>query len=452
MELPKEFMERMQMLLGQEYDDFRQAMEGTRAYGLRINPLKNAQELLEAQFGLRPVPWAAGGFYYDPDTKPGRHPYYEAGLYYIQEPSAMAVGALAAPEPNMRVLDLCAAPGGKTTHLAGYLKGQGVLIANEIHAGRAKILAQSVERAGIPNCIVTNETPARLAERFPAYFDCIVVDAPCSGEGMFRKEEIAVTEWTPDAPRKCAERQAEILDTAVSMLKPDGKLVYSTCTFAPEENEGSVQRFLERHSDFSLVEVPEQRYFSQGHPEWIENGSPELAKTCRLFPHQLSGEGHFAAVFHKLCDETTPAAEPPLAKCLRENEIPQAYHTFERETLTRHFPHLIRGGDTLWALPEVMPDVSGLRVLRQGLQLGTVKKGRFEPSHALALALHADSVQRVCSLTAEQTIPYLCGQTIPCDGENGWTLVLTDGFSVGWGKVSDGVLKNHYPKGLRWHG
>ncbi|MFR4979343.1 MAG: SAM-dependent methyltransferase, partial [Butyricicoccus sp.] len=174
MELPKEFMERMQMLLGQEYDDFRQAMEGTRAYGLRINPLKNAQELLEAQFGLRPVPWAAGGFYYDPDTKPGRHPYYEAGLYYIQEPSAMAVGALAAPEPNMRVLDLCAAPGGKTTHLAGYLKGQGVLIANEIHAGRAKILAQSVERAGIPNCIVTNETPARLAERFPAYFDCIV--------------------------------------------------------------------------------------------------------------------------------------------------------------------------------------------------------------------------------------------------------------------------------------
>lgn len=452
MELPKEFMERMQMLLGQEYDDFRQAMEGTRAYGLRINPLKNAQELLEAQFGLRPVPWAAGGFYYDPDTKPGRHPYYEAGLYYIQEPSAMAVGALAAPEPNMRVLDLCAAPGGKTTHLAGYLKGQGVLIANEIHAGRAKILAQSVERAGIPNCIVTNETPARLAERFPAYFDCIVVDAPCSGEGMFRKEEIVVTEWTPDAPRKCAERQAEILDTAVSMLKPDGKLVYSTCTFAPEENEGSVQRFLERHSDFSLVEVPEQRYFSQGHPEWIENGSPELAKTCRLFPHQLSGEGHFAAVFHKLCGETTPAAEPPLAKCLRENEIPQAYHTFERETLTRHFPHLIRGGDTLWALPEVMPDVSGLRVLRQGLQLGTVKKGRFEPSHALALALHADSVQRVCSLTAEQTIPYLCGQTIPCDGENGWTLVLTDGFSVGWGKVSDGVLKNHYPKGLRWHG
>lgn len=362
----------------------------------------------------------------------------------------MAVGALAAPEPKMRVLDLCAAPGGKTTHLAGYLKGQGILVANEIHAGRAKILAQSVERAGITNCIVTNETPARLAERFPAYFDCIVVDAPCSGEGMFRKEEIAVTEWTPDAPRKCAERQAEILDTAASMLKPNGKLVYSTCTFAPEENEGSVQRFLERHSEFSIVGVPEQRYFSQGRPEWIENGSPELAKTCRLFPHKLSGEGHFAAVLHKLRDETAPTAEPPLAKCL--HEIPQAYHTFERDTLTKHFAHLIRGGDTLWAIPEAMPDVSGLRVLRQGLQLGTVKKGRFEPSHALALALRADDVQRVCSLTAEQTIPYLCGQTIPFDGENGWTLVLTDGFSVGWGKVSDGVLKNHYPKGLRWHG
>ena len=451
MECPKEFLERMQTLLGEEYSDFIKAMEGARSYGLRINPLKQGDTALHLEeiFALRPIPWAAGGFYYDPETRPGRHPYYEAGLYYIQEPSAMAVGALAAPEPGMRVLDLCAAPGGKTTHLAGYLKGEGLLVANEIHPGRAKILAQSVERAGIINCLVTNEPPDRLAERFPQYFDCIVVDAPCSGEGMFRKEEIAVTEWTPDAPTKCAERQAEILDSAAKMLKPGGKIVYSTCTFAPEEDEGSVQRFLEHYPAFSVR--AELQSFSARRPEWPGGGSPELSRTCRLFPHKLSGEGHFAAVLqHHGIEEAV--SEPPRAKALREKEIPEEYRAFERDTLTKTFPHLLRGGDILWSLPEDMPDASGLRVLRQGLQLGTVKKGRFEPSHALALALDAGAVQRVCRLTAEQSIPYLCGQTIPCNGENGWTLVLVDGISLGWGKVSGGVLKNHYPKGLRWNG
>ncbi len=453
MALPVEFLKRMEALLGEEFPIFVQAMEQGRSYGLRRNPLKQGGERLEldAQFGLRPIPWAEHGFYYDPDTRPGRHPYYEAGLYYIQEPSAMAVGALAAPEPGMRVLDLCAAPGGKTTHLAGYLQGKGILVANEIHPARAKILAQSVERAGIPNCLVTNETPQRLAERFAGYFDCIVVDAPCSGEGMFRKDEIAVTEWTPDAPQKCAERQAEILDCAAAMLRSGGKIVYSTCTFAPEEDEGSVQDFLDRHPAFFIAEVPEQTYFAPGRPDWIANGSAELVKACRLFPHKLEGEGHFAAVLvHG--GQTDEAAEPKRAKGLDGKEIPIEYRTFETETLTCRFPYLVRGGDQLWALPEEMPDVSGLRVLRQGLQLGTVKKGRFEPSHALALALGAADAKRVLHLTAEQSIPYLCGQALACEGENGWTLVLVDGISLGWGKVSGGMLKNHYPKGLRWNG
>lgn len=451
MALPTAFLSRMERLLGEEYPAFVRAMEGPRAFGLRVNPLKEDRTPppFADRFGLHPVSWAAEGYYYDPETRPGRHPYYEAGAYYIQEPSAMAVGALADPKPGERVLDLCAAPGGKTTHLAGRMQGEGILIANEIHPGRAKILAQSVERAGIRNCMVTNETPQRLAARFPGYFDCIVVDAPCSGEGMFRKEEIAVTEWTSEAPVKCAARQDEILDCAVDMLRPGGRLIYSTCTFAPEEDEGSVQRLLDRHPEMSLQAVPGDAHFAPGRPDWIANGNPSLKDTFRLFPHRLEGEGHFAAV---LCKTDGDVAAPDLASCLPEKKIPGEYRTFETENLRVKFKNFTLCGDQLWALPEGLPDGSGLRVLRQGLQLGTVRKGRFEPAHALALALRAQDAQRTIDLPAEedQVARYLRGEAIPWDGPNGWTLVLTDGYSLGWGKTSGGMLKNHYPKGLRW--
>lgn len=452
MALPTAFLTRMERLLGEEYPDFVRAMEGPRAFGLRINPLKEPQTLppFAARFGLHPVSWAREGYYYDPETRPGRHPYYEAGMYYIQEPSAMAVGALADPKPGERVLDLCAAPGGKTTHLAGRMQGEGILIANEIHPGRAKTLSQSVERAGIRNCMVTNETPQRLADRFPGYFDCIVVDAPCSGEGMFRKEEIAVTEWTEDAPVKCAARQDEILDCAVTMLRPGGRLVYSTCTFAPEEDEGSVQRLLDRYPEMQVETVPGDAHFAPGRPDWTENGHPSLAQTFRLFPHRLDGEGHFAAVLRKTDGETGRA--PALAQCLPDKKIPGEYRIFEAENLRVKFKNLTLCGDQLWALPDDLPGGNGLRVLRQGLQLGTVRKGRFEPAHALALALREEDAQRVIDLPAEQPLVerYLRGEAIPWDGENSWTLVLTDGYSLGWGKTSGGVLKNHYPKGLRW--
>lgn len=451
MALPTAFLSRMENLLGEEYPAFLRAMEGPRAFGLRVNPLKEDRTPppFVDRFGLRPVSWASEGYYYDPETRPGRHPYYEAGVYYIQEPSAMAVGALADPKPGERVLDLCAAPGGKTTHLAGRMQGEGILIANEIHPGRAKILAQSVERAGIRNCMVTNETPQRLAARFPGYFDCIVVDAPCSGEGMFRKEEIAVTEWTPDAPVKCAARQDEILDCAVTMLRPGGRLIYSTCTFAPEEDEGSVQRLLDRHPQMALQAVPGDAHFAPGRPDWIANGDPSLKNTFRLFPHRLDGEGHFAAV---LCKTDGTEDEPDTAPDLPEKKIPGEYRAFEAENLHVKFKNFTLCGDQLWALPDDLPDGSGLRVLRQGLQLGTVRKGRFEPAHALALALGREDAQRVIDLPAEedQVVRYLRGEAIPWDGPNGWTLVLTDGYSLGWGKTSGGMLKNHYPKGLRW--
>ena len=249
MALPAAFEQRMQRLLGEEYPAFRDALARPQARGLRVSPLKIAPEQFAAQapFTLTPVPWAPEGFFYPDTERPGRHPYYEAGVYYIQEPSAMAVGALADAKPGERVLDLCAAPGGKTTHLAGRMHGEGLLVANEIHAGRAVILAQSIERMGVQNCIVCNETPERLARRFPEFFDCIVVDAPCSGEGMFRKDDNpAQSEWTPELPSFCAARQAEILDRAADMLAGGGRLIYSTCTFAPEEDEGTLSRFLEQ--------------------------------------------------------------------------------------------------------------------------------------------------------------------------------------------------------------
>ena len=452
MALPAAFLSRMECLLGTEYPAFLQAMQAERAFGLRLNPLKATRfsQTLAARFGLRPVPWSREGYYYDPATRPGRHPYYEAGLYYIQEPSAMAVGDFADPQPGMHVLDLCAAPGGKTTHLAGRMLGQGILVANEIHPGRAKILSQSVERAGITNCMVTNETPQRLAERLPEYFDCIVVDAPCSGEGMFRKDEVAIAEWTPETPVKCAARQDEILDCAVRMLRPGGRLVYSTCTFAPEEDEGSVQRLIDRCPEMEVAAVPGDPCFEPGHPEWTPKGSTALTHTFRLFPHRLHGEGHFVAVLQRKGDGRIREAAP--ACTLPGQKIPGEYQAFAAENLAVQYENFTLRGDQLWALPAGMPDDDGLRVLRQGLQLGTRKKGRFEPSHALALALRPDDVRRAIDFPAESSeiVRYLKGETLPVQAENGWTLVCTDGYALGWGKVSNGVLKNHYPKGLRW--
>ena len=449
---PIEFCERMQRLLGADYPAFLEAMLKERSYGLRVSPLKAdpVDFTACAPFSLRPVPWATEGFYYDPADRPGKHPYYEAGVYYIQEPSAMAVGALADARPGERLLDLCAAPGGKTTHLAGRMRGEGILVANEIVPSRAKILSQSVERAGITNCIVTNESPERLAARFPEYFDCIVVDAPCSGEGMFRKEDIAVTEWTPDAPQICAERQDGILAEAAKMLRPGGRLVYSTCTFAPEENEGTLTRFLTAHPDFSIVPAQGDPAFLPGRPDWYENAHPDVAHGFRLFPHRLDGEGHFAAVLQRVGEERH--SEIKEAALLPSKKIPREYLDFAKDTLKNiDFDQLVLNGSTLWQLPENAPDLSGLRVLRSGLQLGEVKKGRFEPAHALALAICAKQAQRTLPLSAneERAAAYLRGETLPCD-QKGWVLVTVDGWPLGWGKASNGVLKNHYPKGLRW--
>lgn len=456
--LPKEFCNRMQGLLGEEFPAFELSFEDEPYKALRINTEKISVDdfLRISPFALRRVPWTENGFYYEAGEQPGRHPFHEAGLYYIQEPSAMAPAVFMEVKPGERILDLCAAPGGKTTQLAAGMGGEGILISNEIHPARAKILSENVERMGFHNTVVTNETPGRLAENFEEYFDRILVDAPCSGEGMFRKNEEAVEEWSPENVRLCSERQDEILNAAAKMLRPGGRLVYSTCTFAPEEDEGSVSRFLCRHPEFSIHSIKKPEGFVSGRPDWVAHPAPRLEDTLRLMPHKIAGEGHYLAVLKKEGEQDISplcSAAGGEEKGLPEREY-RDFTLFCEENL-REFPFrgtYLRFGEQLYLGPAGMPALKGLKVLRPGLHLGTFKKNRFEPSHALALALSKAHVRRYIDLSAVsgEAARYLSGQTLTYeDGEKGWCLVCVDGYSLGWGKAAGGIVKNHYPKGLR---
>ena len=459
--LPQDFMIRMQEMLGEEYAAFLQSYENTNYQALRVNRLKGTVEdfLAAADFSgnLSPVPWTCDGLYYPETLRPGKHPYHEAGVYYIQEPSAMMPAALLDPQPGERVLDLCAAPGGKSTQIASAMQQQGILVSNEIHPARAKILSENIERMGIRNAIVTNESPQTLSARFPSYFDRIMVDAPCSGEGMFRKNEEAVSQWSLENVQLCADRQDEILDHADHMLRPGGTMVYSTCTFATSENEGSISRFLTRHPDY---EVLEQR---------------------RLWPHKICGEGHFVAVLKKqeLSGEEQRANAVSIGKSdffLNDNRLEQRTISSKKKDKKRTRPdtdlsslqeflettltlplsgRLETFGEQIYLLPEDAPSLAGLRVLRAGLHLGTMLKNRFEPSHALALSLQPKDVILEVMLTScgadnyRTACDFINGQTFPWNGEKGWHLICLDGYSLGWGKSAGGIMKNHYPKGLR---
>lgn len=469
--LPQDFVNRMKEMLGAEYEAFEQSYAHAKHQSLRLNPLKGKKEhFLElAPFSLEEIPWCRDGYYYKAEDTPGKHPYHEAGVYYIQEPSAMAPAKYLEVRPGERVLDLCAAPGGKSTQIAAKMNGEGMLICNEIHPARAKILSENIERLGIKNAVVLNETPARLAEVFEGYFDKILVDAPCSGEGMFRKNEDACTEWSLENVRICGVRQDEILDCAASMLKPGGRMVYATCTFAPFENEGSIYRFLNRHTEFDTVSVEMYDGMTAGKLEWYLNdkdaGEEEdsvsdragmqekIARTIRLFPHRLKGEGHYLAVLEKdgeLSDYQGYCKNPP-EKGISEKEC-EDFFTFCKENL-KEIPQgtKIKFGGQLYLIPEGMPSLKGMKVLRPGLHLGTLKKNRFEPSHALALTLTEEDVPHFVRLGADscEIKAYLNGQTLNHEGEKGWYLVTVDGYSTGWAKLAGTVLKNHYPKGLR---
>lgn len=558
--LPEAFLNRMRQMLGSEYEVFLAALEGEKYQALRLNPLKRGRQGETAAEALRgapecgrpealrgapereqpealrgvpecgqpealrrapeceqpeefrrfrdrltPVPWAENGYYYEAGLQPGKHPYHEAGVYYIQEPSAMAPAELLEVRPGERVLDLCAAPGGKSTQLAAKLKGRGLLLCNEIHPARANILSENIERMGISNACVTNAAPEELCRVFSEYFDKILVDAPCSGEGMFRKSETACEEWSPENVTLCAGRQDQILDCAARMLRRGGRLVYSTCTFSEQENEGSIERFLQRHPDFRPVPIEAER-------KGLAGCEGRLAGTIRLMPHKARGEGHFAAVLERQgavsqAEESNGirglsgrdaafGTEGRNSGVADRNAVRGAaqrkgtgggvkagfkqpskqeledYLSFCRENL-KGIPGAvdsdpgqegegrtgqsgrsgvyIRFGDNLYLAPGELPDLSGIKVLRPGLHLGELKKNRFEPSHALALALSPEEAAHVLDLGGADAAvsAYLNGQTFSAAGEKGWYLICVDGFSAGWGKLAGGIMKNHYPRGLR---
>lgn len=454
--LPEEFTERMKQMLQSEYEDFVASYDSEKYQALRLNPLKGQTGEFFAQnpFTLTPVPWTEYGYYYTKEDRPGKHPYHDAGVYYIQEPSAMAPAEYLAAKPGEYVLDLCAAPGGKSTQIAAQMQGEGILISNEIHPARAKILSENMERMGVKNAIVTNETPEHLSEEFPEYFDRIMVDAPCSGEGMFRKNEDAVSEWSLENVAVCAKRQDGILDCAADMLKAGGRIVYSTCTFAPDENEGTISRFLKRHPEFVIEPVQKADGMSEGRADWTEEPADGLAHTIRLFPHHLHGEGHYLAVLKKK-GNFDPGFRAGARTGYEKGIEPKEYKEFTvfcEETLRNWESRtIIRFGEQLYELPKDAPALKGLKVLRPGLHLGTFKKNRFEPSHALALALCPENVYHTVNLSSqEKTIAdYINGQTFSHDGDKGWYLITVDGYSIGWGKSAGGTMKNHYPKGLR---
>ena len=427
--LPQDFLDRMMKQLGDEYPQYLESLERPRAVALRFNPLKG--EKPDLPFVQDPVPWEPMGYYYDPESRPGLHPYHEAGVYYLQEASAMAPVALLDPQPGERICDLCAAPGGKSTQIAGRLKGEGFLLCNEYSPKRAKILSRNIERLGIANALVTNETPQNLAKHLKGYFHRVLIDAPCSGEGMFRKEEAAVTDWSQETVEMCARRQAEILDAGSQLVCPGGRLVYSTCTFAPEENEQAIAAFLERNPDF-YPESLDAPWFTP-----VGNGS------FRLWPHKLLGEGHFAAVLRRK-GEDEPAEAPQNGQ-----KLPKLWTDFAKELdITLPGGKAVLFGQSLYWAPPELPELRGLKVLRPGLELGEVKKDRFEPAHALALWLHECKNTHDLTSDGSDIGKYMHGETVP-SACKGWTLVRVDGYSIGWGKGDKTVLKNHYPKGLR---
>ena len=343
----------------------------------------------------------------------------------------MAPVALLDPQPGEWVCDLCAAPGGKTTQIAGRMAGEGFLLCNEYNPKRAKILSRNIERMGIANALVTNAHPEDLAKRLPGFFDRVLVDAPCSGEGMFRKEEAAVTDWSQETVEMCARRQREILHSAAQLVRPGGRLVYSTCTFAPEENEQTVEAFLKDHPEFSPVQM---------HADWF---TPSGAGQYRLWPHKLRGEGHFAAVLQRAGEDTCEG------NTLMGEKLPKAWQEFARELGIR-LPSgkAITFGAALYWAPEDTPPLQGLKVLRPGLELGAVKKDRFEPAHGLALWLSTCKNEQSYPADSREIRKYLGGDVVP-SAQKGWCMIKADGYSLGWGKGDGSVLKNHYPKGLR---
>jgi len=458
MNLPASFVEKMQNLLGTEFDDYIKCYEEKRLYGLRVNTNKITVEEFKriCPFDIEPIPWIENGFYYDGEhIQAAKHPYYFAGLYYLQEPSAMTPANRLPIEPGDKVLDVCAAPGGKATELGARLQGKGVLIANDISNSRAKGLLKNIEVFGIGNVMVLSEEPGKLEEYFPEYFDKILIDAPCSGEGMFRKDKKMVKAWEEHGPEFFAKIQRSIVTQAARMLKPGGMMLYSTCTFDPEENEGTIEYLINQYPEFVIKEIRPYEGFACGKPEVTGSKAEDFAKTVRIWPHKMHGEGHYVALLQK--GEDTGMNKEYLTKN-RVKKVPEEILEFFKDVdWDMDWSRLELYSEKVYYMPENIPNVKGIRFLRTGLYLGDMKKNRFEPSQSLAMCLKKEEYKNTIHLEVsdERVLKYLKGETIDVDDivsakTKGWQLILVDGYPLGWGKLANGTLKNKYLPGWRW--
>ena len=468
-DLPQSFLDSMKEILGEDYEAFLAGFDGQRQYGLRVNTLKMNLEEFEriAPFHLKKVPWISNGYFYEAEDVPAKHPFYSAGLYYLQEPSAMTPASRLKVQPGERVLDLCAAPGGKATELGAALQGEGLLVANDINTARARALLRNLELFGISNSFVTNEPPYVLAERFPEFFHKIMVDAPCSGEGMFRKNPAVVDSWQEKGPEYFSKLQREIIVQAADMLLPGGMMFYSTCTFSPLENEKTITHLLKERPDMEVIPMEDYEGFAEGLTSYRGEVFDESCKLCRrIWPHKMSGEGHFMALLHKKngvqqqVQQIVSQSSIWWEKCkgLNKEQKAAAEDFFSHVNIAYDEKRIDVRGDNLYYLPAPKYDGRGLHFLRNGLFMGEFKKKRFEPSQPFALALHAQDFDQVLDFPAddERLSRYLRGETLDVSdliaGEKkrkGWQLVMAAGHPLGFGKLVNNNLKNKYPAGWR---
>lgn len=440
MKFPESFLEEIRALIGSETEAFLESYDQPRHFGLRVNRLKiSVEEFLKiAPFKLTPIPWTADGFYYEETERPAKHPFYHAGLYYLQEPSAMAPVNVLDPQPGQTVLDLCACPGGKTLQIAAALGGRGTIVANDISTSRIKALVRNLEMAGVTNALVINESQEKLGARFHSVFDGILIDAPCSGEGMFRKDSKALEAWSNQVPGHFRSIQDSLLDQAAKMLKPGGRLAYSTCTFNRQENEWALDAFMSRHSEFSKLQ-PDPKL-----------GLDTRTGYGRLWPHLHEGEGHFAGLLESSADGCGHSSPPDHNRF--QNEPTEAYRQFEAENLTIKLSGaFLQIEDKLYRLPEGLPSTQGMRVIRSGWYLGEEKNGRFVPSGAFAMGLKSGDAKREIHFEADEfdVVRYLKGETLNVAGEDGLNLICLGDYPLGWGKLNKGSLKNQYPAAWR---
>ena len=433
MRFPTGFEEKYQRLLGKEAASFFSTFDQEPISAFRTNPLKEGQLTFS-----NPIPETNWGYY---GKVSGKSPEHVTGLVYSQEPAAQMVAQIAHPREGMKVLDLAAAPGGKSTHLLSYLNNTGLLVSNEINNKRSKILVENIERFGARNVLVTNESAERLAKIFSSYFDLIVLDAPCSGEGMFRKQPDAMDYWSLDYPAQCAALQREILEDAVKMLANGGELVYSTCTWAPEENEEIVAWLLDEFP-LELVDIPKLNGMTPG---------IDYPETARMYPHHFKGEGQFVAKFRFVGEHKLPKLKPVRSNLTADQR--SLWQIFQKEHLKVELKgDLQTFGDQLYLLPLGLPDLSKVKIARNGLHLGTFKKKRFEPSFALGLALQPSEVRNKLELSQQDFEVYVGGETLQIKEPlpNGWYQLIIHGNGLGFAKLANQTLKNYFPKGLRF--